>query len=753
MKRPGPIGWAAAFLLGLDFLLLLHAARADSSVADEHPHLLSGWLYWASGRFAGGLDNPPLGQLLLAAPLRLLHADYLFPSDAHLLLARLPVIVMTLLLALLLAHWGEKCGGRGVGLAVLIGMCLEPDMLAHGHLATLDLPVTLGWWVALWVWRRYLMLESARAPTAARIGTAARFAACVALATLTKFSGFFLLPACWLAAMFGLRGVRPRAGATAAVLAAAVAIGLGAHLTYGFEPTHGALPQQFVSAIAGKFGHRGEGHFAYLHGRTSLRGFPEYYVVALLLKTPLPLLALAAAGIAFGTRQLARLDRALIAVPAAVLLGAFSWIGVNIGVRHVLPVIPAIVLWAALGLVWSWRRGRWTRAAAVVVVGIWAAGVVRVAPQYLASFNCIAGGPAGGHRWLLDSNLDWGQDDVRLERFLAASGRRGESWDVNPPGEAARAGRIAVDANTLHALLRRDASPYAWLRPFQPSGFAGWSWRLYDLHVEDFARRALANPGDTPAGIAYAEALAHAGEKARSVAVYTELAARGAPEVFRSAARAALDAGDTATAGDWVQRGLMRHPTDRDLHLLAERVRVEAAAPAAAGTPERAALEAGLWWAEQGDVERALPYLQRAADAAPSDGEALRALGVAFVHLGRFDAAARVFESAGPAARAELEICRALVRTESAVAGSAPAAAAELMDLATTHFQSRNYDRAAAALVQLLRTEPGNAAAMALLCEIQVRSKLRITPERLQPRDVTPRRGASNLDVSPGGRR
>ena len=38
------------------------ALFADASVADEHPHLLSGWLYWQSGRFAGGLDNP-LGQL------------------------------------------------------------------------------------------------------------------------------------------------------------------------------------------------------------------------------------------------------------------------------------------------------------------------------------------------------------------------------------------------------------------------------------------------------------------------------------------------------------------------------------------------------------------------------------------------------------------------------------------------------------------------------------------------------------------
>ena len=67
------------------------------------------------------------------------------------------------------------------------------------------------------------------------------------------------------------------------------------------------------------------------------------------------------------------------------------------------------------------------------------------------------------------------------------------------------------------------------------------------------------------------------------------------------------------------------------------------------------------------------------------------------------------------------------------------------MDLAAAHFQARRYDRAAAALVGVLRRDPGNAQAMALLCEVQVRVKLRITSERLLPRRVAP--------ATPGSRR
>jgi hypothetical protein len=41
-----------------------------------------------------------------------------------------------------------------------------------------------------------------------------------------------------------------------------------------------------------------------------------------------------------------------------------------------------------------------------------------VAPRYLQFFNELAGGAEGGHRWLIDSNIDWGQDLIRLREHL-----------------------------------------------------------------------------------------------------------------------------------------------------------------------------------------------------------------------------------------------------------------------------------------------------------------------------------------------
>src|SRR3989344_5715028 len=41
-----------------------------------------------------------------------------------------------------------------------------------------------------------------------------------------------------------------------------------------------------------------------------------------------------------------------------------------------------------------------------------------VFPYYLTYFNQLAGGPSGGHRYVVDSNLDWGQDLKRLADWV-----------------------------------------------------------------------------------------------------------------------------------------------------------------------------------------------------------------------------------------------------------------------------------------------------------------------------------------------
>jgi tetratricopeptide (TPR) repeat protein len=377
---------------------------------------------------------------------------------------------------------------------------------------------------------------------------------------------------------------------------------------------------------------------------------------------------------------------------------------------------------------------------------MWIGGVARLGTESLTYFNVLAGGRAGGHRWLLDSNLDWGQDDRRLERWLGRAARRGEAWAVNPPLDAARPGRFAVSANALHHLQRRSRGPYAWLVDLEPRALAGGTWRLYDLQATDFERRAAARPNDAAAQLAYAEVLESGGHTARAAALFAALAHRlaGEPEVARREARFALRQGDAARAQAAAARGLGVLPDDAELWRLQERARLEArlarATSRGPAAEAAAALALGLWRAESGELDAAWPLLERAARLDPGSLEAQRARAVALAHRGDFAAAAGLLAGLGPGLAAELRVCRRLADTEARLdsPGAPPPGVEALVELGRTHFDDGRFDRAARAFVAALRQNPRHGLALAHLGEMQVRSKLRIVAERLAPRSLVP---------------
>lgn len=98
----------------------------------------------------------------------------------------------------------------------------------------------------------------------------------------------------------------------------------------------------------------------------------------------------------------------------------------NIGIRHLLPVYPfsIILVSGRVGTLLEWLRThnhiRWRRFSIAIacILGWYVFESVHVFPSYLTYFNQIAGGPGGGYRYVVDSNLDWGQDLKRLAGFV-----------------------------------------------------------------------------------------------------------------------------------------------------------------------------------------------------------------------------------------------------------------------------------------------------------------------------------------------
>ncbi|MGW1807321.1 phospholipid carrier-dependent glycosyltransferase [Streptomyces sp. NPDC002078] len=150
----------------------------------------------------------------------------------------------------------------------------------------------------------------------------------------------------------------------------------------------------------------------YLFGHLYTGSLWYYLPAALLVKTPLGLLALGAAG-AVAVVAVRRLRPAApyVLLPPGVLLAAAMTGSRDFGTRYAL-FVPMFLAVAAACVPRPGRR--WTAAVTALLVLCTAVSSLRTFPYYLPYSNEAFGGPAHTHRLLHDSNVDWGQDLGRL---------------------------------------------------------------------------------------------------------------------------------------------------------------------------------------------------------------------------------------------------------------------------------------------------------------------------------------------------
>lgn len=213
--------------------------------------------------------------------------------------------------------------------------------------------------------------------------------------------------------------LRPWVGSAVALAALLLIAAVVLWVLYGFR----VMP--FWTVLTSQLWDLSCGHEAYLFGRYSTEGWWYYFPIAFLVKTPVPTLLLGFWGVMTLVRDDARRwDHGLLLLPPAVFFSAFILSeGKALGLRYLLPIYPFlfVVAGASMQTAWSATR-RWRRRA---VMGLCAALLLTTAgihPDHLAYFNDMAGGPDGGHRILVDSNLDWGQDLKGLKTWMDERG-------------------------------------------------------------------------------------------------------------------------------------------------------------------------------------------------------------------------------------------------------------------------------------------------------------------------------------------
>ena len=93
----------------------------------------------------------------------------------------------------------------------------------------------------------------------------------------------------------------------------------------------------------------------------------------------------------------------------------------QVGIRHILPVYPFLLVITAAG-VQMLVRTRLGRLALAAPVALWVGMLVSVYPHTLTFFNLLVGGPRHGSKYLADSNIDWGQGLKALKSWMTREG-------------------------------------------------------------------------------------------------------------------------------------------------------------------------------------------------------------------------------------------------------------------------------------------------------------------------------------------
>ena len=468
--------WPVLLLLALFLGNAVAAALLNSGTCDElGAHIPSGWLYWKSGVFSGGVGNFPLGQLLVAAPAALFAHDYSLWTEQHLFLFRLPGIFFGLGICFLVWRFAKRRHGAAAGLAALFFAALCPNLLAHAAVATLDLPVAFFIFLAV-----FLLDRCVERPG---FGHVAMLAVALAAAGLMKIQALLLYP--YAIVVMGLTAPRTKRGKyIASWLLLPVTWAVLAWIVYRHAPGKGGafLPPRLLEALSGALAHAERGHFAYLLGKYSDTGWWYYFPVAILVKTPIAQLLLAGLGL---VRRQAHRELLLLTAPIALFLLPAMAGNVDIGLRHVLMVYPFLAVAAGRGAARLWdMRVLWPRFALVVLLFTVVGHAAAITPHQLSYFNFLAGGARNGHRVLIDSNYDWGQNDRSLRSYVE---RRGLQYRIDPFAFWPVNGPILVNANALYGVLNGGPKAYAWLQRFRPVGRVGWTWFEYEVPPGTYA--------------------------------------------------------------------------------------------------------------------------------------------------------------------------------------------------------------------------------------------------------------------------
>ena len=492
-KEPQRSPWQIAvgvscFLIVLIFQYAL-TARANSATWDEGDHIYSGYMMWKHADFGRNPEHPPLVKLLATIPLLRLPLnippsqdqffkrdamiggrEFLFKNDADQILfrTRMAASLLSLLMMVLVFLASREMFGTAAGFIALGLLAFDPTVLAHGGVVTTDMGLSCFLFASIYAFYRYVKAPSPRRLIIAGVVTG--------LALASKHSAILVFPMLVLLAIYeALRRESPIAQtapmpkkrralrlAGALVLLSLISVGV-LWSFYGFRyqarpaglklnppladyvkalsrprdvkilttvARFHLLPESYIYGLA-DVRLMSDFYATYVLGKDYPKGQWFYFPVAFAVKSSLTFLimfAVAAWVIASGRLREWR-EILFLTIPPAVHFAVAMGSGMNIGVRHILPIylFLAVLIAGAFAKLIAAKR-QWLYVVLALLL-FQAVSVTRTYPAYVAYANELWGGPSQVHNLLSDSNADWGQQLKSTKGYLDQQGIK-DCWFV-----------------------------------------------------------------------------------------------------------------------------------------------------------------------------------------------------------------------------------------------------------------------------------------------------------------------------------
>lgn len=490
-------------------------------------------------------------------------------AQAMLLWGRLPFLLLFLLLGIYVFRWTRELYGDKAALIATLLFSFSPTVLAHSRLVTTDLGAAAAFFIALYYFTHWLKNPDWK--NTIKAGLVFGLALLVKFSTFLIVPLFVFLTLLYVLLKKESRSFFKRAFVCFGKLLTLGLLGVVFVVTpvYQYHVWHYSAEMQqrdmehilnkhpmpwladmvkwtadkpvvrafgeYMFGLSMVYQRATGGNTTYFLGEVSNSGWRNYFPVVYLIKETLALHLLTLIAVFYLLTKILRrclpgtnkdqsgwrhwlLDKfpqlSMLAFLALYWYTSIFSSNLNIGVRHILPTFPFVFLLIGGQIsLWLKRKGvcpcAWIKNAVVTVLLLWGIGsVLLVYPSFLAYFNELAGGPENGHKYVVDSNLDWGQDLKRLKSWADANGvdkiyidyfggtapdyyfgERALEWHGNWPREQmTQADYLALSLTFRQNDLGQPASDfhtpigfYQWLADKEPVAKIGHSIWVYKL--------------------------------------------------------------------------------------------------------------------------------------------------------------------------------------------------------------------------------------------------------------------------------